>query len=160
MGLRRWGSSGTKMAALQSTEMRPGKKSCKTTWYLIAPRVLLVTFLLTLLSFAVCVPIFVVLFVVSFIFPPAAVVTVPMKFVLCSWLMAWNFLDYPLCLRHASLSASLNWTTRHLGAVTAFGMAWTLLAIVPPMVLLFLPMGVAGATQLVIESERSPDEHS
>ena len=58
------------------------------------------------------------------------------------------------------MSASLNWMNRHLGAVTAFGMAWTFLAIVPPIVLLFLPMGVAGATQLVIESERSPDERS
>ncbi|HEV3117641.1 MAG TPA: EI24 domain-containing protein [Gemmataceae bacterium] len=106
-----------------------------------------------LLSFAVFVPLLAVLFVIGFVFPPAAVVTVPIKFVLCSWLMAWNFLDYPLCLRHTSLSASLNWMARHLGAVTAFGAAWTLLAIVPPVVLLFLPMGVAGATRLVIESE-------
>jgi hypothetical protein len=40
------------MAALQSTEMPPSKKSRKTSW-LIPLRVLLVTFLLTLLSFAV-----------------------------------------------------------------------------------------------------------
>jgi hypothetical protein len=41
------------MAALQSTEMPPSKKSRKTSWYSIPLRVLLVTFLLTLLSFAV-----------------------------------------------------------------------------------------------------------
>jgi CysZ protein len=108
---------------------------------------------LTLLSFLIFVPLFAGLFIVSFLFPPAAVVTVPIKFVLCSWLMAWNFIDYPLSLRHATMSASLNWSARHLVALTAFGMAWALLAVVPPMVLLFLPMGVAGATRLVVESE-------
>jgi len=40
------------MAALQSTEMPPSKKSRKTSWCLIPLRVLPVTFLLTLLSFA------------------------------------------------------------------------------------------------------------
>ena len=41
------------MAALQFTAMPPCKRSRKTSWYFIPLRVLLVTFLLTLLSFAV-----------------------------------------------------------------------------------------------------------
>src|SRR5277367_6844297 len=40
--------------ALQSTEMQPSTSPAnKPRWYLIPPRILLVTFLLTLLSFAV-----------------------------------------------------------------------------------------------------------
>ena len=42
---------------------------------------------------------------------------------------------------------------RHFGAVTAFGAAWALLVIVPGIVLVLLPMGVAGAARLVVEAE-------
>lgn len=111
------------------------------------------TLWMTLLALVVCVPILALLFFTSLVFPPAAVVTVPLKFLLCAWLLAWNFLDYPLSLRQMGVTATLGWMGRHLGAVTAFGIAWTLLLVVPGVLFLFLPMGVAGATRLVVESD-------
>ena len=39
------------------------------------------------------------LFVVGLIFPPALAVTVPLKFLVTAWLLAWDLFDYPLALR-------------------------------------------------------------
>jgi CysZ protein len=96
------------------------------------------------------------LFVVEFLAPPAAVVTVPLKVVVGGWLMAWNFLDYPLGLRGMGLRDSVRWVGRHFGAVTVFGLTWWALVLFPGAVLLLLPMGVAGAARLVVETERAP----
>jgi CysZ protein len=95
-----------------------------------------------------------VLFVLSFLFPPAAVVTVPLKFLVGSWLLAWGFLDYPLALRGLGVRARWDWVRGHLGAVSAFGLAWAVLLLVPGIFLLVLPMGVAGATRLVVADAR------
>jgi CysZ protein len=97
-----------------------------------------------------------VLFVVEFFFPPAAIVTVPLKFLIGGWLMAWNFLDYPLGLRGMGLRASVRWVFRHFGAVTAFGLTWWSLVLFPGAILFLLPMGVAGATRLVVEADGVP----
>lgn len=96
------------------------------------------------------------LLVVNFVFPPAAVVTVPLKFVVCAWLLAWDFLDYPLSIRGYGVRGRLGWVARNFDSFTTFGLAWTCLMIVPGMVLLLLPMGVAGATRLVVEDELTP----
>jgi uncharacterized protein involved in cysteine biosynthesis len=103
------------------------------------------------LALAVGIPILTVLFVVNLFFPPAAVVTVPLKFVVCSWLLAWDFIDYPMGLRGMSLRARLGWVWQNFDAFSAFGMAWTALVFIPGFVLLLLPMGVAGATQMLVE---------
>lgn len=94
-----------------------------------------------------------VLFVIEFLFPPAAIVTVPLKFFIGGWLMAWNFLDYPLGLRGLGLLDSLGWVFRHFGAVTVFGLTWWSLVLFPGAILLLLPMGVAGAARLVVEAD-------
>lgn len=94
------------------------------------------------------------LFVVGLLFPPAVVVTVPAKVCVCGWLLAWDFLDYPLGLRGLGVRGRWRWVRRNFEAFTVFGVLWTLLIIVPGIVLLLLPMGVAGATQLAVEDER------
>jgi CysZ protein len=102
-----------------------------------------------------------ILFLISFFFPPAAVVTVPLKFIVCGWMLAWDFIDYPLAMRGVGLEQRFAWVGRNFGAFTLFGLAWALLVILPGVVLLILPMGVAGATQLVIaddEARRSRDK--
>jgi uncharacterized protein involved in cysteine biosynthesis len=76
-----------------------------------------------------------------------------LKFLIGGWLMAWNFLDYPLGLRGMGLRASVGWVFRHFGAVTIFGMTWWSLVFFPGAILLLLPMGVAGATRLVVEAD-------
>jgi CysZ protein len=93
------------------------------------------------------------LLIIDLVFPPAVVVTFPLKVLLTSWLLAWDFLDYPLGLRGFGLRARLRWVGRNFGAFTAFGLMWGVLVIVPGIVLLLLPMGVAGATCLVIAAE-------
>jgi CysZ protein len=101
----------------------------------------------------------VALFVVEFFFPPAAIVTVPLKMLVCSWMVAWNLLDYPLGLRGMALLARLHWVGRHFGAFTLFGFLWAVVAVVPGIILVLLPMGVAGATQMVIWDDPKPPEN-
>jgi CysZ protein len=96
----------------------------------------------------------ILLFLVSFFFPPAAVVTVPLKVLVCGWMLAWDFIDYPLAMRGVGLEERFAWVGRNFGAFTLFGALWALLIIVPGVQLLILPMGVAGATQLVVADER------
>ena len=99
-----------------------------------------------------------VLFGIEFFFPPAAIVTVPLKFLIGGWLMAWNFLDYPLGLRGLGFRNGVRWVVSHLGAVTVFGLTWWALVLFPGAVLFLLPMGVAGATRLVVEADGVPNE--
>src|SRR5579871_4960369 len=95
----------------------------------------------------------ILLFLVSFFFPPAAVVTVPLKVLVCGWMLAWDFIDYPLAMRGVGLEGRFAWVGRNFGAFTLFGVLWALLVVVPGVQLLILPMGVAGAARLVVADE-------
>ncbi len=92
------------------------------------------------------------LLLLGLVVPPATVVTVPLNFLLGAWLLAWNFLDYPLSMHGLGLRARVGWAVTNFGAFTAFGVCWALLLVVPGMFLLVLPLGVAGATRLVVAS--------
>jgi CysZ protein len=94
-----------------------------------------------------------ILFLISFFFPPAAVVTVPLKLLVCGWMLAWDFIDYPLAMRGASLEERFAWVGRNFGAFTLFGVVWAMLVVVPGVQLVILPMGVAGATRMVVADE-------
>jgi CysZ protein len=98
-------------------------------------------------------PIYLLLLILDLVFPPAMVVSVPLRFLFSAWLLAWNFLDYPLALRGMGLQARLRWITERPTAFTSFGLAWAFVLIFPGMALLLLPMGVAGATRLVVGEE-------
>jgi CysZ protein len=100
-------------------------------------------------------PVLIVLFLVSFFFPPAAVVTVPLKLIVCGWMLAWDFIDYPLAMRGVGLERRFAWVGRNFGAFTLFGLLWALMVVLPGVVLLVLPMGVAGATHLVVADDRA-----
>src|SRR5262249_19556915 len=91
--------------------------------------------------------------VVDLCFPPMAAVTVPARFIAGGWLLAWNFLDYPLSLRGLGVWARLAWAFRHFDEFTVFGLTWAALLFVPGLFFVILPMGVAGATRLVVEAE-------
>jgi hypothetical protein len=56
-------------------------------------------------------------------------------------------------MRGVGLEGRFAWVGRNFGAFTLFGLAWALLVVVPGVVLLILPMGVAGATRLVVADE-------
>jgi CysZ protein len=96
----------------------------------------------------------VALFLVDLFFPPAALVTVPLRVFVCSWMVAWNLLDYPL--RRRGIVARLKWVGQHFGAFTLYGFLWTMLAVVPGIILVLLPMGVAGATRMVVWADAKP----
>jgi CysZ protein len=97
------------------------------------------------------------LFLVDFFFPPATVVTAPIQFLVGGLLLAWNFLDYPLSMRGLGVIARLRWSARHFEEFAVFGVVWAALLFVPGLFFLILPMGVAGATRLVVAAELEPD---
>ncbi len=94
-----------------------------------------------------------ILFTVSLLFPPAVVVTIPLKFLQVAWVLAWDLVDYPLGLRGLGIRRRLGWALAHFGAFTAFGIAWSVVLLIPGVFLLVLPMGVAGAARLVLAAE-------
>ncbi len=103
----------------------------------------------SLLGLAIGVPLIVLLTLAAWLFPPAAVVTIPVKAVIAALMLAWNLVDYPLASHGVGIGARLRWCARNLGAFVGFGLAALLLFAVPGFGLLALPCGVAGAVRLV-----------
>jgi uncharacterized protein involved in cysteine biosynthesis len=80
-------------------------------------------------------------------------VTVPLKALVCGWMLAWDLFDYPLGIRGMGIWKRIKWIFRNFGAFTLFGLIWGAMAVIPGVVLVLLPMGVAGATQLVLKDD-------
>jgi CysZ protein len=95
-----------------------------------------------------------VLLPITLVFPPAAVVTVPLKILTAAWFLAWDLIDYPLGLRGRGIRARLRWASANFASFTTFGLLWAAVLLVPGVFLLVLPLGVAGATRLAVASER------
>jgi CysZ protein len=109
----------------------------------------------SLLGLAVGVPVIVLLTLAAWLFPPAVVVTVPIKVTIAALLLAWDLLDYPLASRGLGVGARLRWCAHNLGALAGFGLAALLLFAVPGIGLLALPCGVAGAVRLAAGDHRT-----
>jgi CysZ protein len=107
-----------------------------------------------LFGLMVTLPIVLALTVVALFVPPLAVVTVPLKFLVSALMLAWDLLDYPLSVRGAGVRVRLRWFSENLGAAMGFGLSIAVVFLIPGAGLLFLPAGVAGATRLVVTSER------
>jgi CysZ protein len=105
---------------------------------------------IVVVTLVACVVVYAALFVVELVFPPVLVVTLPLRVMLGGWLIAWNFLDYPLSLHGLGTRARVAWFFRHFWDVTIFGLCWAGLLLIPGIFLVILPMGVAGATQLYV----------
>jgi len=104
----------------------------------------------TLTALAIGLPILGVLALITVLFPPAGVVTIPLKFLVTGVLAAYDLLDYPLSLRGHSVSDRLVFIRKNFPAVLGFGAATAALLLIPGVGLLLLPFGVAGATRLVM----------
>jgi CysZ protein len=104
-----------------------------------------------LLGLAFGVPLIVLLTLAAWLFPPAAIGTIPIKVLVGALLLAWDLLDYPLASRGLGVGARLRWCADHFGALVGFGLAALLLFAVPGLGLLALPCGVAGAVRLVAD---------
>jgi CysZ protein len=101
-----------------------------------------------LLAVATGVPLLALLTIVGWVFPPAVVVTVPIKVLATALLLAWDLLDYPLARQGLGLRERLRWCARNASSVTGFGLSAVLFFALPGLGLLALPFGVAGATRL------------
>lgn len=108
----------------------------------------------TFTALAVSLPLLALLALVTFFFPPASIVTVPLKFVVAGLAVAYDFLDYPLSLRGIGVRARLAFIRAHLPAVLGFGASAAALLLIPGVGLLLLPFGVAGAARLVVAADR------
>jgi uncharacterized protein involved in cysteine biosynthesis len=108
----------------------------------------------SLTALAIGLPILGALALVTFLFPPAGVVTVPLKFVVTGVLAAYDLLDYPLSQRGRSVADRLAFIRVNFPAVLGFGVATAALLLIPGAGLFLLPFGVAGATRMVVEHER------
>lgn len=96
-----------------------------------------------------------VLTLVEIVFAPAAVVTTPLKFVVSALLVAWDLLDYPLGMRGVRVRDRISWVFSHFWPVFGFGAAAAALMLVPGVALILLPIGVCGASRLVVEIDRA-----
>jgi CysZ protein len=108
----------------------------------------------SLTALAIGLPILALLTLVTFLVPPAAVVTIPLKFIVTGLLAAYDLLDYPLSQRGWSVGDRIVFMRRNFASVLGFGVAAAALLLVPGMALFLLPFGVAGATRMVLESEQ------
>ncbi len=107
----------------------------------------------SLTALAIGLPILGVLALVTFLVPPAGVVTVPLKFVVTGLLAAYDFLDYPFSVRGAGVRERIAFMKREIWAVLGFGLSIAAILLVPGVGLLLLPFGVAGATRMVVEAD-------
>jgi uncharacterized protein involved in cysteine biosynthesis len=102
-----------------------------------------------LTGLAVSGPLLGLLLLVDLLFPPAAVVTAPLKFLVSSALVGWDLLDYPLSVRGWRVRDRWRWIRAHHRPFLGFGMACAALLLIPGLGLLLLPVGAAGAARLV-----------
>lgn len=104
-------------------------------------------------ALALSLPPLLILAVITFLFPPASVVTLPLKFVVTALAVAYDFLDYPLSLRGEGVGARFRFIRENPGGVLGFGLAAAVCLLVPGVGLFLLPFGVAGATRLVAKAD-------
>lgn len=107
-----------------------------------------------LISSAFGLPILAVLFVIGALFPPAVFVTVPLKIAVTAVLITWDLCDYPLSIRGVPVGRRVAFLADNARAVIGFGVGLALLSLLPCLLLLALPAGVAGAARLIVLLER------
>jgi CysZ protein len=104
-------------------------------------------------GYAVGLPALAALALITFLVPPAAVVTVPLKLVVLALLFAWDLCDYPLSIHGVPVAARVAFVMRNAGAMLGFGFGLALLSLIPCMPFFALPAGVAGAARLTRKIE-------
>lgn len=102
-------------------------------------------------------PLLALLWIVNFAFPPAQVVTIPLKLFVAALALSWNLLDYPLTLHGWPMRRRLRLLWDNLRSVSAFGALFALLFWIPCFPILMLPVGVAAATRLLCQLRAADD---
>lgn len=104
----------------------------------------------TLLALVITLPILGILGLITLLFPPAAVVTIPLKVIVAGVAITYDFIDYPLGLRGHGVRSRAGFMSTNFAACLGFGLAASAVLLVPGIGLLLLPFGVAGATRMVV----------
>jgi CysZ protein len=93
------------------------------------------------------------LFVVSLV-PGVGIVAAPLDLALTVVVIGWDLCDVPLSARGLPARRRLALVREHLSALFGFASAMALCSLVPCGLFLMLPIGVAGATELVARMDR------
>jgi CysZ protein len=89
------------------------------------------------------------LWIADLLFPPAIVVTLPLKLLVAAFSLSWNLLDYPLTLRGVRMRDRLRLFRAHKRTTLSFGVGFAVLFWLPCFQVVMLPVGVVAATRLV-----------
>ncbi len=110
-------------------------------------------------AFLVGLPLFALLSVLEALLPALTILSVPLRFVLSSLLLAWALLDYPLTLRGSGFRARLALLRHSPLCFVGFGLTFSLVFWLPCCGVLLLPVGVAGATWLLPQLEAAAQKN-
>jgi CysZ protein len=108
----------------------------------------------TVLALVFTLPLLVPLVAIGIIFPPAAVITTPLQFMVTALGAAWDFCDYPLSIRGTRVADRIEFVRRNKGAIAGFGLGLGLLLLLPCSLIIVLPAGVIGAAHLTVAIEK------
>lgn len=111
-------------------------------------------------AFLAGLPLFALLSLAEMVFPVVAAVTVPLRFVLSSLLLAWGLFDYPLTLRGAGFRNRFALLREHLACFLGFGLTFALAFWLPCCGVILLPVGVAAATSLLPQLEATSQKRA
>jgi CysZ protein len=95
------------------------------------------------------VPAGLLLLVVDFVVPAAAIVTTPLKILVTALMVAWNLIDYPLTLRGMRVRERLALVRLEWRSFLGFGFGFAAAFWIPCCGVILLPVGVVAATRLV-----------
>lgn len=104
-------------------------------------------------GYAFGLPILTLLFILSFLVPYAEIILFPLKLLVAAFTIAWDICDYPLSMRGLPVSHRVTVLSRNKAAVLGFSLGLALAGLVPCLLFLLLPGGVAGSTRLMWEIE-------
>ncbi|CAF2328564.1 unnamed protein product [Rotaria sp. Silwood2] len=99
--------------------------------------------------------IFIILTLIELFFPPAVIITTPLKFLATGFIIAYDIIDYPLSLHLFGVRERTPWFRHYLWTTLGFGLALEVIFLIPGAFLLLLPAGVCGATRIVVAAERA-----
>lgn len=104
-------------------------------------------------GYAFGLPVLVLLFALSLVMPYAEIILFPLKLMVAAFTIAWDVCDYPMSMRGLSVSHRIMVVKRNAGAVLGFSIGLALAGLVPCLLFLLLPGGVAGSTRLMWDIE-------
>jgi CysZ protein len=110
-----------------------------------------------LVSYMFGVPAMILLFGLSLVVPAAAIVLFPLELVVAAVTISWDLCDYPLSMRGMPVGQRISTILHNFPALLGFSLGLALVGLVPCLLFLALPAGVAGATDLMAQLDRARD---